>query len=112
MKSFTDLLMRLPALRTDPSTPTNYTQIFTKPFDAREWVACSYCGRRRGSRYTCDGCGAPSVLVKHETIQGYLPLSLEWWRQRIADTPKPSPVHMEFGPLRCQFWNDPAWPDG
>jgi len=73
----------------------NYAQVFSTPYPippARDW-GCAYCGRvDRGDAYTCRGCGAPSVLVPPPALQGPPPLSLEWWRARIAAEPPPVPM--------------------
>ena len=112
---FLNLLRRLPPT----APPTNYVQVFHTPFNAgdpkdlRSWRFCSYCGRERGNRYTCDGCGAPSVLVNARDLPGEIPYSLEWWRERIAREAAEPGVYVEFeaGPYRVpNFGGWPAWP--
>lgn len=49
----------------------NYVKIFHSPFLAdalRRFRFCSYCGRERGRRETCDGCGAPSIHVPAQPL--------------------------------------------
>lgn len=84
----------------------NYAQVFHTPYPAdgplrsideamRAVRFCSWCGRERGPRVTCDGCGAPSVL----TTAPYTPpppFSFEWWAER-------SPV---FGVKRSEHAGD------
>lgn len=99
----------------------NFVSIFRTPYPAegpprsieeavRAIRFCSYCGRERGARVTCDGCGAPSVLsVAGPTPPA--PYTLEWWRERspVFDVPRSDYGGYSY-PLR--IFEDDSLPEG
>lgn len=103
----------------------NFVQVFRTPFPAaappraveeamRAFRFCSFCGRERGTRATCDGCGAPSVLSPVSLTSPAVPYTLEWWAKRSPVFGVPRSDHAGTGsyPYRLRIFEDDGLPEG
>ena len=102
----------------------NFVQVFREPYPAatsrsideavRAIRFCSFCGRERGARATCDGCGAPSVLSVAPAASGPVPYTLEWWAERSPVFGVPRSDHAGAGsyPYPLRIFEDDGLPEG